>query len=83
MAPNLIIIAVLEFAGLLVIARLWGRKTGKLWSRVIWTFALLVPLCGLILYAMTRRESEPHPLEPPESTGMYNPGPLSSRSEYR
>ena len=74
MDSKLIILAVVESVALLVIVRLWWRHTGSVMSRIVWTFVLLIPLGGLIVYALTRSDPEPHPLDPPESTGEYDPG---------
>jgi hypothetical protein len=74
MNSKLIIPSVVEFVALLFIARLWWRRIGGVGSRIAWTFVLLIPLAGLILYAMTRSDPERHPFDAPDSTGVSSSG---------
>lgn len=48
--PSLIIGAVLEVAALIVAVRLWHQKQRGKVSKLFWTFVLLIPFFGLLIY---------------------------------
>lgn len=67
---ELIFLGVCETIALLFIARLWVKRTPRLWvGRVFWSVVLLVPLFGLLAYFFLRDSPEEHPHEVLDTTG--------------
>ena len=58
----LIVFAVLEMVALIVVARLWLRRRHHIVPRILWTFVLLIPVLGLLMYGfLSGVEPQKHP----------------------
>jgi hypothetical protein len=60
-AMSISLCALFEIVALIVIVRMWMRRRVKLFPRLLWSAVLLVPLFGLLVYALLHEEPAPHP----------------------
>lgn len=71
---EIILIALLELVGLLLISHLWlRRKKVALLAKCFWTIVLLVPALGPIFYGFSGITQNPHGDDPPDTTGSWAP----------
>lgn len=57
-----IVLALFEMAALILVARLWlCRRRMRIVPRVFWSLVLLVPVFGLMLYALIHNDPDAHP----------------------
>jgi hypothetical protein len=59
--PLIIVYSLLEIVALIVIVRLWMRRRAKFWPSILWSFVLLVPFFGLMVYLFLHEEPDRHP----------------------
>ena len=70
----IIILTLSELVGLALVRQLWRRKREYLFSRVLWSLLLLIPVLGALLYLLAKQGPDAHSYDPEESTGHYDPG---------
>jgi hypothetical protein len=63
-APQIIVGAVAEIAGFFIVYRIWKRRRHRnIAARIFWSFVLLVPLFGIMIYFFINESPEEHPYE--------------------
>jgi hypothetical protein len=68
---TIIVLSFGELVGLIAIVRLWCRKRRmRVITRLLWSLLLLIPFFGILLFAFTRSDPEPHSDEVPFGEGL-------------
>ena len=70
----IIVGSVAELIALLLIVRLWRRRSMGLVARVFWSVFLLVPFVGLATYGFIHADSGTHPIKSHDTTGKTDAG---------
>ena len=78
-SPEIILLALIELLGLFMIARLWLKKSkATLVHRIVWSFILLIPLIGPIMYGFVSLDPSAHGEDPGDHSsggGVGDTGP--------
>ena len=66
---QIILIAILEAVGVILIVRLWVRRRMPVLRRIVWSVILLLPLLGPLFFGFTQLNPSEHGDEPPDKAG--------------
>ncbi len=59
---DIVILAMVELVGVIVLVRLWLQRRHAILARMFWSFILLIPLLGLLMYwFLTGTEPDKNP----------------------
>ena len=59
----IVVVGVVELITLLLIVRLWRRRSMGLVARLFWSLFLLVPVVGLAMYGFIHADPGTHPIK--------------------